>query len=89
MNRRCELIIAARNHVTEALRELSGGVPSSRANFVWLPLGDRTDPFAAFCESRGVIVRAFPSDGVRVTIGTPTENDRFRDAAEAAMKELC
>ena len=35
---------------------------------------------------RGVIVRAVPAgDGVRVTIGTPEENDAFLAAAEAAL----
>jgi histidinol-phosphate aminotransferase len=29
-----------------------------------------------------VIVRAFAGDGVRVTIGTPEENDRFLAVAE-------
>ena len=36
------------------------------------------------CEARGVIVRPFAGDGVRVTIGTPDENDAFLAAAESA-----
>ena len=60
-------------------------MPTSQANFVWLPLGDRSAAFAAACESRGVIVRAFQPDGVRVTIGTAEENDAFLAAAEAAL----
>jgi histidinol-phosphate aminotransferase len=56
-------------------------VPSSQANFVWLPLGDRSAAFAAACEKQGVIVRPFQGDGVRVTIGTPAENDAFLTAA--------
>jgi histidinol-phosphate aminotransferase len=32
-----------------------------------------------------VIVRAFSGDGVRVTIGTPEENDAFLAAAEYAL----
>jgi histidinol-phosphate aminotransferase len=30
-------------------------------------------------------VRAFPGDGVRVTIGTPEENDAFLAATESAL----
>jgi len=30
-------------------------------------------------------VRAFPGDGVRVTTGTPEENDQFLAAAETAL----
>ena len=83
--RRCAIVVAERERVTEALRKLSVDVPASQANFVWLPLGDRAAEFGAACESRGVIVRAFQPDGVRVTIGTPEENDAFLAAAEAAL----
>ncbi|MEV6344399.1 histidinol-phosphate transaminase [Actinoplanes sp. NPDC051851] len=85
VRRRCALVTAERERVTEALRKLSVEVPSSQANFVWLPLGDRAAAFASSCENRGVIVRAFQPDGVRVTIGTPEENDAFLAAAEAAL----
>lgn len=82
--RRCALVISERERVTEALRKLYPDVPTSQANFVWLPLGDQAVAFGAACEQRGVIVRPFAGDGVRVTIGTPEENDAFLAAAEAA-----
>jgi histidinol-phosphate aminotransferase len=85
VRRRCAIVVAERERVTEALRKLSVEVPTSQANFVWLPLGDKAAAFGAACESRGVIVRAFQPDGVRVTIGTPEENDAFLAAAEAAL----
>lgn len=85
VHRRCALVVAERDRVTEALRKLALDVPDSQANFVWLPLGDRTAGFASACESRGVIVRGFHPEGVRVTIGTPEENDLFLSAAEAAL----
>jgi histidinol-phosphate aminotransferase len=85
VERRCSLVIGERERVGEALRKLSVDVPVSQANFVWLPLGDRSAAFGAVCESRGVIVRPFQPDGVRVTIGTPEENDAFLAAAEAAL----
>jgi histidinol-phosphate aminotransferase len=88
VRRRCSLVVSERDRVTEALRKLSIDVPASQANFVWLPLGDRSAPFGALCEGRGVIVRAFQPDGVRVTIGTPAENDTFLAAAEAALEQL-
>jgi histidinol-phosphate aminotransferase len=85
VHRRCALVIAERDRVTEAVRELVPDVPESQSNFVWLPLGDGAAAFGAACERRGVIVRPFPGDGVRVTIGTPAENDMFLAAAEAAV----
>lgn len=85
VRRRCAIVVAERDRVTEALRKLSVDVPASQSNFVWLPLGDRAAAFGAACESRGVIVRTFQPDGVRVTIGTPEENDAFLAAAETAL----
>jgi len=55
----------------------AGPVPSSQANFVWLPVGARSAGLSTACEAAGVIVRAFPPEGVRVTVGTPDENDAF------------
>jgi len=83
--RRARMVVAERDRVAAALRDLLPGVPASQANFVWLPLGARSAGFAAGCEAGGVIVRPFPGDGVRVTIGTPTENDAFLAAAKAAL----
>ncbi|RSM63765.1 histidinol-phosphate transaminase [Actinoplanes sp. ATCC 53533] len=83
--RRCALVISERERVTEALRKLHPDVPTSQANFVWLPLGDQAAAFGAACEKRGVIVRPFPGDGVRITIGKPEENDALLAAAEAAL----
>ncbi|MEV4704777.1 histidinol-phosphate transaminase [Actinoplanes sp. NPDC049316] len=85
VRRRCAIVISERERVTEALRKLLPDVPSSQSNFVWLPLGDQAAAFGAACEKRGVIVRPFQGDGVRVTIGTPDENDAFLAAAEAAL----
>jgi histidinol-phosphate aminotransferase len=85
MQRRADQVVAERERLLPALRKLVPEVPESQANFVWLPLGDRSLDFAAGCERAGVIVRPFAGDGVRVTVGTPTENDRFLAAAEAAL----
>ncbi len=83
--RRARMVVAERERMVAALRALVPGVPASQSNFVWLPLGERSNAFAAGCEAGGVIVRPFPGDGVRVTIGTPTENDALLLAAKAAL----
>ncbi len=83
--RRCALVVAERERVTTAIRALVPDVPTSQANFVWLPLGAGSAEFAAACEKQGVIVRPFQGDGVRVTIGTPEENDAFLTAAASGL----
>ena len=45
--------------------------PDSRANFVWLPVGADAERLEALCVEHGVSVRAFPGEGVRVTVGQP------------------
>jgi len=85
MRRRCDIVVSERERVLERVRKLVPETPSSQANFVWLPLGDGAVAFAQACEQRGVIVRPFAGDGVRVTIGTPEENDMFLAVADAAL----
>jgi histidinol-phosphate aminotransferase len=74
-------IVHERERVFGALAGFGYDVPPTQANFVWLPLGDATVEWAAGCEARKVIVRGFAGSGVRVTIGTADENDRFLAAA--------
>jgi histidinol-phosphate aminotransferase len=81
--RRAKLTIAERERVRGQLVAAGYDVPASQANFVWLVLGERSADFAQVCLDDGVIVRPFPGEGVRVTIGTDVENDRFLSAAKA------
>lgn len=85
MRRRSDIIIAERERVHATLVKWLPGVPASQANFVWLPLRERSVEFAQACEAHKVIVRPFAGDGVRVTIGTPEENDVFLKAAETYL----
>ncbi|WP_027346561.1 histidinol-phosphate transaminase [Hamadaea tsunoensis] len=85
MRRRADIIVAERTRVRDALLALGQDVPESQANFVWLPLLSEAAAFSQVCEANGVIVRPFQGDGVRVTIGTPAENDAFLNAAEKAL----
>ncbi|MDH6435822.1 histidinol-phosphate aminotransferase [Streptomyces sp. SAI-144] len=81
-------LVCERNRVVEGLRAQGWTVPETQANFVWLRLGERTADFAAACEQHGVVVRPFPGEGVRVTVGETEANDIFLKAAEGFRKEL-
>ena len=70
-------ITVERDRVVAALRADGWDLPDAHANFVYLPLGSRTDVVFPEMEKRGVVVRPFPGVGMRVTIGTPAQNDRF------------
>jgi histidinol-phosphate aminotransferase len=71
-----------RVRVRAALREAGYDVPPTEANFVWVPLGERTLEWAAGCEDRRIIVRPFAGAGARVSVGTSEENDAFLAAAQ-------
>jgi histidinol-phosphate aminotransferase len=77
VQRRAALTVAERERVATALVAAGYDIPPSQANFVWLPIGDDSADLANHCAAGGVIVRPFASDGVRVTIGLPEENDQF------------
>lgn len=70
-------ILTERERVTAELSASGWALPDHQANFVWLALGERTDQVGLELERRGVVVRPFSNEGIRVTIGTPAENDRF------------
>lgn len=74
MRRRVGLVVAERERVLEAARRIVPDVPDSQGNFIWLPFGADSRPFAEHCEGRGILVRPF-ADGVRVTLGEPEDND--------------
>ncbi|MCM2391443.1 histidinol-phosphate transaminase [Streptomyces albipurpureus] len=81
-------LVCERSRVHESLVKQGWTVPETQANFVWLRLGDRTVDFAAACEQVGVVVRPFPGEGVRITIGEPEANDLLLRAAEEFRKTL-
>src|SRR4051794_6322544 len=89
VRRRCAAVVAERDRLTAALRERGIDVPDSQANFVWLPLGDETTDVAAALESRAVITRPFAGDGIRVTVGTPEEDDAFLAALDDVRAGAC
>jgi histidinol-phosphate aminotransferase len=77
-------VVAERSRVAAALARVPGLVVSpSEANFLWVSTAKPAAEVAAWLASRGVIVRSFHAAGgrlahqIRVTIGTPRENDRL------------
>ena len=72
-----DAIKAERGRVAAALSADGWDIPDAQSNFVWIHLGDRTDEVCIGLERRGVVVRPFSGIGIRVTIGTPAQNDRF------------
>ncbi|WP_409470976.1 histidinol-phosphate transaminase [Streptomyces sp. HC307] len=81
-------LVCERNRVVDGLRGQGWTLPESQANFVWLPLGERAVAFTEACEAAGVVVRPFPGEGVRVTVGETEANDILLKVAEGFRKEF-
>ena len=84
---RTDAVVAERIRVGAALRDAGYTLPSSQANFVWLPLAEHTADFVARAADARIIVRPYGEDGVRVTVAAPHENDAFLDFARRWIGE--
>jgi histidinol-phosphate aminotransferase len=78
---RVEHVVKERDRVRQELLGQGWTVPPTEANFVWLPLGEKSAAFSDACDAAGVSVRPYAPDGVRVTIADAEANDAFLAAA--------
>jgi len=83
---RVALLRQERERMFIAVTEAGMDVVPSHANFLFFPTGDRTAEIAFAMEKQGVVVRPFARVGLRVTIGTPEQNDRWLAALLAATR---
>jgi histidinol-phosphate aminotransferase len=74
---RVQAILAERARVIAALTADGWELPDAQANFVYLPLAERTEEVYLALERAGVVTRPFAGEGLRVTIGSAGENERF------------
>jgi histidinol-phosphate aminotransferase len=72
---RTDFVVAERTRVSARLRDAGFTLPDSQSNFVWLPLGPRTPDFVTQAANARIVVRPYGTDGVRVSVGAPEEND--------------
>jgi histidinol-phosphate aminotransferase len=79
---RVDEVIAERRWFESELATLGFKLPPSQANFVWLPLGDRTEEFASRSEGIAVSIRPFPGEGVRISIGERQALERVIELAK-------
>lgn len=79
---RVEEVIAERRWFETELTNLGFELPPSQANFVWLPIGQRTEEFAARSEGIAVSIRPFPGEGVRISIGERQALERVIELAK-------
>ncbi|ATG53973.1 aminotransferase [Brachybacterium ginsengisoli] len=83
LDRRAEWVRSERSRVQRALGEQGWELPSSQGNFVYFPVGEDSPEFAAFCDARGLVLRAYGVEGVRATIAEQEANDLLIEIAGA------
>jgi histidinol-phosphate aminotransferase len=93
MGARVEQLVAERERVQRVLVEVDGLIAyPSGANFVLFRVDGNARAVWQAMVNRGVLVRDFSSNPnteacLRITIGTPEENDQFLDALRASIDE--
>lgn len=81
---RVSRLILLRDRIWAALIEFGFSVPKPHGNFVWLSTGADTERAAELFASHGIVVRAFPPEGIRISVG----EEQSVDALLAAAAEL-
>jgi histidinol-phosphate aminotransferase len=85
-------VLATRQRLTEALRNLNYEVPESAANFVWCMGGPPAREVYEMLKARKILVRLmrYPgrADGLRITVGTNGEIDRLLEELRPIKAEL-
>jgi histidinol-phosphate aminotransferase len=66
---RVGIIADRRDRLREALVAQGWPVPAAHGNFVWLPTGEATTAVAERLFDAGLVTRAFPPEGIRVSVG--------------------
>jgi histidinol-phosphate aminotransferase len=85
---RVATLVELREHVWQSLVEQGWDVPRPHGNFVWLATGEATASAAEVFEKHGIVARAFPPEGLRISIGEPESVDSLLSAAAEVVRNL-
>ncbi len=89
MAERVALVRSECDRVVAALTDLGVAVAPSSTNFVWIACDDAEER-SAILERDGIITRAIPGHGLRVTVGSTEENSGFVEAyARLLDRQAC
>ncbi len=76
--------VQERTRQATRLRAAGGVIPDSQANFVWLRVSDgESHHIVETLAASGILVRAYPGDGIRITVADAATTDRLIAALPA------
>ena len=85
---RVEVLVARRERLSAGLAAAGLWIPASSGNFVWLPVGPETEEVGDLLHDAGISARAFPPDGIRVSIGEEESVDKLLSVANEIVRIL-
>jgi histidinol-phosphate aminotransferase len=82
---RVDAVVAERERVVTILVADGWNPPEAQGNFVWLAARDDAAALGGYLAGRSpsILARPFSGDGVRITVGSPQENDHVLAALAA------
>lgn len=81
-------ITERRDAIASALRGQGWSIPAAQGNFVWLATGEHTTAAQGILEAHGIVARAFPPEGIRVSVGEAASVDKLLRAAQEVVSTL-
>lgn len=81
-------IALRRDGLRDALIEQGWNVPQAQGNFVWLALGEQTAAAADVFLDADLAVRAFPPEGMRISVGEEESVDKLLGVCEQIVRNL-
>lgn len=81
-------LVDRRERVRSALLEQGWTVPEAQGNFVWLATGNATAEAAEAFTEAGIVGRAFPPEGIRISIGEEEAVATLLDTAARVVRTL-
>ena len=81
-------IAMRRDKLRNALIEQGWNVPQANGNFVWLVTGEETAAANDAFFDAGLTVRAFPPEGIRISVGEQESVDKLLEVAADLVRNL-
>jgi histidinol-phosphate aminotransferase len=81
-------IATRRDEVWTALVEQGWDIPRPHGNFLWFATGEHTAEAAELFHSHGIVARALPPEGLRVTVGEAASVEKLLKASAEVVAKL-
>lgn len=85
---RIDELVDERTTLVGALRSAGVELWDSQANFIWLATKERTEVIDAALRDAGVWGRAFPGEGIRISVGTREANALVLETLTKVLREF-